>query len=734
MGLVPFSAEQRRYFFGRDRDIDLLSANVQAFGLTILYGPSGVGKSSVVLAGVVPHLRAQADGDPALVVSVSTWHDDPSAALDAAAASGARHLRTMLPPVNPASPLDDRLRSWAYTMGGAVYCIFDQFEDYFLYHEDPGERFGRELAACLAMPVPPAHFLISLREDALGKLDRFRPYVPNLYSNQYRLTHLTGAEARQAIIGPIDRHNAEHPADDALSIEPALVDAVLAEVRTGEVVVGATGEGRVAGGTVRDEIETAHLQLVMMRLWEAEAAEGSSQLRLDTLQRLGGSESIVRSHLDATMEQLEPAERDVAAGVFRQLVTPSGAKIAHSIDDLAEYAEVEEATLAPVLERLADGDTRVLRGVPPAPGRPDSPRYEIFHDALGPAILDWCTRRTSDQARLDAERRLAASRASLRRERRRRGRLAILLCISLALLVGMGFVLYRTILADRHRQNADRLAAQAMATVDVDPAAAAALALEAWDRHHTAAAEEALRLSSSSLLESSELDDPDDDLGDAHADKVTSVSVAPGSEWPVLTTSEDGTAKLWDEAGESITLDGHTSAVGAGRFSPDGSTVVTWEVDGTVHTFDAMSGEPLNTFEDVGWPMWADEAVDMSADGQRLAYVSGDFTGVHVVDIATGRETSWDLSEDGAAPDDAQVRTIRFDSVDPSIVFTGDDYGVATRGRSRTTGNWRASSMTSDWRSTRWPRAPTGRPLPAALPTRRPSCGDGRSRCRRRSQ
>ena len=118
-------------------------------------------------------------------------------------------------------------------------------------------------------------------------------------------------------------------------------------------------------------------------------------------------------------------------------------------------------------------------------------------------------------------------------------------------------------------------------------------------------------------------------------DKVTSVSVAPGSEWPVLTTSEDGTASCGTRPASPSRSTATRAPVGAGRFSPDGSTVVTWEVDGTVHTFDAMSGEPLNTFEDVGWPMWADEAVDMSADGQRLAYVSGDFTGVHVVDIGT---------------------------------------------------------------------------------------------------
>ena len=39
-------------FFGRERDVEIVCANVVASRLTVLYGPSGVGKSSLLAAAV----------------------------------------------------------------------------------------------------------------------------------------------------------------------------------------------------------------------------------------------------------------------------------------------------------------------------------------------------------------------------------------------------------------------------------------------------------------------------------------------------------------------------------------------------------------------------------------------------------------------------------------------------------------------------------------------------------
>lgn len=88
-------------------------------------------------------------------------------------------------------------------------------------------------------------------------------------------------------------------------------------------------------------------------------------------------------------------EQDAVARAFNQLVTPSGAKIAHTIRDLALYAQTREEDLAQVLEKLAS--VRILRPVALPLDQPQTPRYEIFHGVLAPAVLDWRSRYLESQ-------------------------------------------------------------------------------------------------------------------------------------------------------------------------------------------------------------------------------------------------------------------------------------------------------------------------------------------------
>ena len=80
-GLAAFEDSEldALYFFGRERDSEIVVANLIAARLTVLYGPSGVGKSSLLLASVARALRALPE-EP-LVVVFSSWSEAPEAAL-----------------------------------------------------------------------------------------------------------------------------------------------------------------------------------------------------------------------------------------------------------------------------------------------------------------------------------------------------------------------------------------------------------------------------------------------------------------------------------------------------------------------------------------------------------------------------------------------------------------------------------------------------------------------------
>src|SRR5262249_38775172 len=133
-------------------------------------------------------------------------------------------------------------------------------------------------------------------------------------------------------------------------------------------------------------IETPFLQMVLTRLWDEERVTGSRALRMQTYTHLGGASNIAKTHLDTIMGKLTDAEREAAAKVFRYLVTPSVTKIAQEAAALALWTDTTEEKVRPILTRLSSPDVRILRTVS-APGRPVL--YELFHDVLAQAALNW---------------------------------------------------------------------------------------------------------------------------------------------------------------------------------------------------------------------------------------------------------------------------------------------------------------------------------------------------------
>src|SRR5206468_1033153 len=140
---------------------------------------------------------------------------------------------------------------------------------------------------------------------------------------------------------------------DTVSVEPELVERVLDEVGTGQIEPGLGGLGAVEGAEDGARIEAPYLQLVMQRLWDDERAAGSDVLRLETLERLGGAQSIVEDHLASAMAELTEDQMDIAARLFNHLVTPSGTKIAHETSDLADFGHASVRDVQPVLATLA---------------------------------------------------------------------------------------------------------------------------------------------------------------------------------------------------------------------------------------------------------------------------------------------------------------------------------------------------------------------------------------------
>jgi formylglycine-generating enzyme required for sulfatase activity len=405
VGLVPFTEEQSRFFFGRERETRLVVNNLFAERLTLLYGPSGVGKSSLLRAGVMAQIAAATrdDDEPApLVVYMKEWQGDVMARFRVAVETA---VLAAWPEDDVSSSEGLGVAAWLGMIADVydvdVFVVLDQFEEYFLYHSEETatvrEPFARELATAVKTRGLPVSFLLGLRDDALARLDRFKVLIPDLFVNYLRLEPLSEEQAERAVREPVREYNetAEGP---AVEIEDDLVAAVLEQVRKGEVEVGPGGRGRVSGKLAG--IEAPYLQLVMTRIWEHEQRVGSSILRASTLTTLGGARKIVQDHLGQTMESLSEDERGICVHMFQHLVTPSGTKIAHSAADLAKWAGEPVGTLERLLMRLSGTGMRILVSVAPVDAV-GAERYEIYHDALGQAMLDWRERRVGDEQRAE---------------------------------------------------------------------------------------------------------------------------------------------------------------------------------------------------------------------------------------------------------------------------------------------------------------------------------------------
>jgi WD40 repeat protein len=682
LGLMPYTEGDAEFFFGRERETNLITDNLLAARLTLLYGPSGVGKSSVLAAGVVHHLRRleeeeeEEDGEElersVTVVTCRAWRDDPgntfAAEIDrVAAAAGKRSL-----PVG--GSLFERLSAWTEAEGDLLV-ILDQFEEYFLYHPPGSGTFADELAELVNRPVR-VNLLISIREDALAGLDRFKGKIPNLFGNYLRIEPLHRDAARRAIRGPLEHYNDLWP-DEPVEIEEKLVETVLDQVEAGTAAVGTGGTGvvqAVAGQT--PGIEASHLQLVMIKLWDEERRSGSQVLRFSTLEGLGGGSEIVTRHLDEALASLSKNDQRLAAQVFTRLVTPSGTKIAHAAADLAVWAKVPQDRLTPMLERLASADLRILRPVAPPPDRPSEVRYEIFHDVLAAAALQWGRRYELEAERDEARRQLTA-------EWRRR-LLAGGAIVVLAALTAFGIIQWRSArtsqqvaedsqqIAEERRLEASsrELAAASSDALAVDPDSALRQAVAAVDVATTPQAENALR---AALAEAQHIRA----VLSGHTGAVTLAEFDPAGD-RIVTASTDWTAVLWEaDTGErQAVLTGHTDQVNSASFSPDGTQVVTASNDGHARLWDASSGSESTVLDPEDD---ATDGVDVTDDVDVLGAVFAP-DGDQVLTWSTdGLPRLWDASgglirtlegHEGAVNDGAF-------SPDGRLIATGGDDGTA---------------------------------------------------------
>ncbi len=280
-GPTPFCYDEQDLFFGRGEEIKYLSTLIMNNKTTIIHGKSGYGKSSLLNAGIIPHLLTYYNCE---IIRVRFYNYDKKnpltprniflKTLEIQQTSEIPYLDYLLPKdYSSAWRYFKKLQSDGHTkeaeqkmnkreeplVSGKTYILlFDQFEELFTYHKDQITQFGHEIYNVVQNRIPhevqeailteynklerkeneqmldelailnqdiPLKIVFSIRSDRFDYLTYLSNYLPNYLNNTYKLRRMGEAQVRAAIIKPAHLENGfESP---QFSYHPDLLEKII---------------------------------------------------------------------------------------------------------------------------------------------------------------------------------------------------------------------------------------------------------------------------------------------------------------------------------------------------------------------------------------------------------------------------------------------------------------------------------------------------------------------------
>jgi eukaryotic-like serine/threonine-protein kinase len=412
-GLAPFGDPHRAVFYGRGTDITAIVDRLRAAPLVVVAGDSGIGKSSLCRAGVLPAIAAGGLGDrrtwrtrtvlvgrhaaaalcEALGLERSeTGGGDPDGSAGGAGGKAPRGIDAAAAgrPAEPAVPapvptIDQIARAAGASADTGLLVFVDQLEELITLNEPDEAARAAAILASLARGVPGVRLLVAVRGDFLTRVAALPVLGTAMTRSLHLLRPLSPADARDAVVGPARAKGVRFETD-------ALVDALASSI--------AEQPGALP-----------LLSFALAELWQRRDPE-RGVIPAAALDAIGGVAGGLARHADAVIGALGEAERIAARRIALRLVTRADTRAER---DRGELCPDEDPAAAAALEAMIRG--RLVAARHTATG---APVYELAHDSL---ITAWATLQTwrDDVAGQRALRtRLAAAADDWRRLGRRR--------------------------------------------------------------------------------------------------------------------------------------------------------------------------------------------------------------------------------------------------------------------------------------------------------------------------
>ncbi len=615
-GLLPYDATDADAFFGREADVVACLRKLRDADVLAVVGPSGVGKSSLVRAGVVASLTRE--GQPVLLTT---------------------------PGVRPTESLA------GLKPRGRQVLVVDQAEEVVTTCQDPGER-ERYFATLAAHMAAGGSLVLSLRADHLGDLAPYPEITRILEDGLYLLGPMDEPDLRSAIEGPARRAG--------LRLEPGLVDLLVREVegepaalpllshvlretwarREGPTL---TVDGYRATGGIRDAVSrTAE------SLYDAMTSSGRGHLRSVLLRLVMPSED--GDPVRARVSRAKLAVDEDHQLLLEQLVK---ARLVSVDDDTVQIAHEALVRAWPRLRAWLDDDIdgqrlfRHLAGAADAWDAMGRPEAELYRGTRLARTLEWRDRTEPDlnesevafvsasAALAESEVRAAEARVAHERSvnRRLRGALAAAgILLVMALVAGL-FAVVSADRAARERDSAARERDSAARERD-----SAARERDSAARERDSAARERDRAAQAANLA---------DARRAGAQGVLHEDLTAGLLLAVQSVRTDDSAEARENLGSALTRAGalaglhdlgrdlgrtgtaHISSLAAGS---DGAMVAGCLWAGGARLFDAATLELLPFVDRT--PECA--SIAFSPAGEQVAVAGASYGELTLYDVSTG--------------------------------------------------------------------------------------------------
>jgi len=416
-GIQPFTEQQKGLFFGRDNDREQLLSLILLEKLTVLFGKSGYGKSSLLNAGIAPDLdkesrRGRWEYVPLFIRFHSrvgneqyNWFDWFSFQIAQKMPESDQETyqkRQFLP-----KTLWGELKRWQTRPNQVFVLIFDQFEEIFTYPQEQQEAFKEQLAALLYANIPAylehhedehpeeevvlmnmkmeVKALIAIRSDRLSELDQLKDKLPAILNKRYELRALTRAQAQEALVVPAGLLQSEGEdgfKSGVFSWQEDAIQKVMDELSRNKV-------GKEMG------VEAFQLQILAQNV-EREVIEGNVADRDGdgkpdvAVTDLPSIDRLYEDFYENTLKTLSQQERNKARNLLEKglIFEADNQRINLHEKLIARDFEVDNS----LIEKLID--LRLLRSEPSTSG---GNNIELSHDSFVLPILNAAQKRKDTQ-------------------------------------------------------------------------------------------------------------------------------------------------------------------------------------------------------------------------------------------------------------------------------------------------------------------------------------------------